>query len=949
MEPSTTVTPDVSHSQDASSPMESGLSLPSTQSIPPQGGSSADEGSFVVLQEGDFPIISVPMVPEHVSVVTAPEPSGTAPQVGPLVEPHPFQALSPPRPNPPLFTNGTTILPTDSVGQPPINQLPAGTTPAIVDAALPIALLTSTAAVAEPIVAETALLAEATNAAAGAASSLRDITHDIRDTAEHMSQVSSNTSQPPPPSTISSIPSSAGALQRALANVDEVALLPAPRRVPKRVAPPCEPQGIVKVKIGDNSITTTAITSTLAANLPISSVQDAADFVRIFNNRLPDMRSNFTYQAGQVSVKSTLFSCELGGRLGPGVDQINDVFRSSPAIIPPAQLAILKIKPGPSAKLGTIDTALLDSYMQGGNISERFVVSALQPKFGFASLPAVRALSEYITSSLEYCDNYLMYAKLYYQALLIDLIDEMQLNPRVTEFLQGDDPTFVNIDNPNLNYLDVASIIINGAITFVDRIDYTPDDLQLIYWLAKHGPRVTSVEAMTPYAVHVDWPAIPVAVLIHGDPPPVPAAVLVTRDRILGFIRRMASARGESAAAKRGLYLALDIIGVSYTNQAGQDGDRYHFILPNLSFHSFAACIPRDYNVLLRALHVRPVSDRDSDLEVSEWASITPKERVCLAAVYTATIEAFSTTVLYDYNLTHELLALWGEGDNMSPAAGAVIQKCSEPDRVKDEEPPLLTRIKDMFSVFLACSVPKQLYRHSSWLGQRGESQNCSIVFNQMQPNRPPYFCSPLSIDNWLLIRPMEWGISGPNTTLDIYKELVDVGSVANRGWRSVRGSTVYEERAASTLPVQMVVYGIQVLNAILNDRRTPAVPSLSFSQADWSPGHGVEWDRPQVLPHWQGHYIPGLFVMQPCTVMSYDYNEDRVLAPALIAPNAITDLELRKLSNWRGQEQPLVGFFQTRPITPSAPTSMMAALDLSSMFSPGAQAPAGAEAVNPQ
>lgn len=107
--------------------------------------------------------------------------------------------------------------------------------------------------------------------------------------------------------------------------------------------------------------------------------------------------------------------------------------------------------------MGYIDPALFNPYKNGGVISQRFVVSAIQPKLNIINAAAARFLSEYLTSAVEYCDNYVMYAKLYYQALVHDQALATGFDAAIDAFDAGNDPAFVNLSDPNLNYMDIAT------------------------------------------------------------------------------------------------------------------------------------------------------------------------------------------------------------------------------------------------------------------------------------------------------------------------------------------------------------------------------------------------------------------------------------------------------------------------------------------------------------
>lgn len=811
----------------------------------------------------------------------------------------------------------------------------------ITEATLPLATALSVPVVAAPIVALGGELATATQALGSAVSDIKDIVNTAHEIVEH---TSTNNNDEASPAQIAAgrnaSPPLSGQLDDAVEALTLLAGLEGPtepnqRRLTRRLRPESEASSFVK--IGDNSIITTGITSELACDIPVSTQTPSyANFMRFFIPKLAAMADNFVIDvnAHTLSMQSILYSCEIGGRLGPGVEVHHPTFVTFDNPVASADRSTLTIHSGAARKLGAIDPSLLTPYMNGGVVSERFVVSAIQPKLGLANVAAARLLSEYLTSAVEYCDNYLMYAKLLYQALVLDVVTSLGLDIAVDAFPAGNDPTFVNLDDPNLLYTTISTPIVRGDIIFVDRIDYTPDDLQVIMWLAKEGTRASAAgNAHIPQCCYVSWPAIPVTVLVHGAPPAMPVAADLTANSIFSFVSRLATSRGEWGAALRGFYLALDQLGVTYEHDA-RDGGRWHFLTPYLTFHS--PIIPRvqDYNVLLRILQIKPTIDMDAQEELSAAMACTPDNRARLYALYNQSTTAIASTIVYDFNLTCTHLIQWGTGAGAMPAAArAVVQNYSQANVHSMRESNFLTQLKNLFPVYYGCAVPSQLYPSSDWLGTFGGSANCDIAFIGLQLHQPPKLGNPLVVDNWLLVRPMEWGVSGPNTSLDLAKEIIDVGAPAARGWRSVRGSEKYAERAASSCPVKITIYGIQVLNAINNEFRWQVDHHPFFSAANWSPGLGVEWNPPVAMPDWTPNIIDALHTYEPCSIMSYRYDVDQVLAPALVGPQALNAPALRRLFNWRGGDQPQVGFYASTAMEIAPQASFIANMNLSSMF----------------
>lgn len=695
-----------------------------------------------------------------------------------------------------------------------------------------------------------------------------------------------------------------------------------------------EPHTPGRVRLGDNSIVTTGITEVLAIDVSGTENKIQGTFFSHMGPRLLTRHHLMTVVNHQVYLSSTLYPNTVGGRLDPGVNLASLVFPSFGAPVQAADRTTLTIRPGPSVVNSTIEASALTAFLNGGAVSERAVVSGLQPKLQIANTQAARFLSEYITSALEYCDNYLMYGKLYYQAMVLDLIQAVGLQPAVDAFPAGDNPQFVNLNAAALDYMDVARPIVRGDIVLVQSIDYEAADLQIVTWLAKPGTRASAAGgAHIPHACYVAWPAIPVTVLIHGNAPAVPAAADLTSHTIFTYVERLATSRGEWDAALRGLYLAADLLGVRYARMADVDAGRHHFRMSNQSFHSPTIPAVRDYNVLLRVLGHKPHYAPQSRVEVEALTMQAPNIRTNLMAVYTASISAATTTILYDYNITHELMSAWGTGAQLSATAIAVIQQLSHPMGGAGYEAPLLAQIKRLFTVYLAVVIPDSMYPGNLWLGAQAGSAHAQVAYVGLHENTPPRSVNPLILDNYWVVRPLEWGISGPCTNVNLAGELVQMGPAAHRGWRAVRGEKQYGERAEGALPCIIVPYGNQVLNAIANDGRWAVVHEVTFSLADWGPGGTAEWVRPQADAHRQGVFIPALHCWEPCTLLTFSYPDEIIMAPALTGDIACPAALVGHLANWKGGIQPMVGFGVGTEL-PTGPTSSLGqALHLSGMF----------------
>lgn len=113
----------------------------------------------------------------------------------------------------------------------------------------------------------------------------------------------------------------------------------------------------------------------------------------------------------------------------------------------------------------------------------------------------------------------------------------------------------------------------------LEDVDYNAADIQALLWLCKPGFRVDGpVDGGTLNASYMNWPAIPVTVLMHGGAPVLPAAQIVPHITLYSFLTKLAVQRNEWDSCIRGMYLAFELVGVKYV----LDGQDYYPILSNL-------------------------------------------------------------------------------------------------------------------------------------------------------------------------------------------------------------------------------------------------------------------------------------------------------------------------------------------------------------------------------
>ncbi|CAH0392079.1 unnamed protein product [Bemisia tabaci] len=161
----------------------------------------------------------------------------------------------------------------------------------------------------------------------------------------------------------------------------------------------------------------------------------------------------------------------------------------------------------------------------------------------------------------------------------------------------------------------------------------------------------------------------------------------------------------------------------------------------------------------------------------------------------------------------------------------------------------------------------------------------------------PATLSSMLVIDDFLVLRPLQWGILGDNTTANLRADLVRMTNAARVGLYTYKGCSEYPARVNSDSSYVIVPYGIQVLNFV----------AQFFQMADFQPDYkaadysqGLEEQFANLSLGYATHtYDAQLHIFEPCTVWTFDWGDNEVRAPVMTAPNEMTIPRAKTIDSW--------------------------------------------------
>jgi hypothetical protein len=424
-------------------------------------------------------------------------------------------------------------------------------------------------------------------------------------------------------------------------------------------------------------------------------------------------------------------------------------------------------------------------------------------------------------------------------------------------------------------------------IILVQEVDFDMADLQIVYWIAKGGVRIDGPEAQQAHVMentYVQFPPIPITILGHGPAPDAPPPHLLTPEYIIGYMMKLASRRNEWSSFNKGIYVSLDIIGLRYSEVGGRffpvksDLSPSHVYLPQVA----------DYNFMLRLLKIYPKNMDSHMVEPKAWAATNSQQRTRLMVLYTAILSSCTTTCAYDLNICTNHLVQWAIGLQVPDLSVAVMTSNFNAAEISGStvEPIMKSAPKKGFPILLNCSVIDNLYIGVPWLCDLGGIPQAAEHYAPYPGTIPPQLFTILCVDNFISIRLIEWGISGPNPKVDLYHETVIEAEGNRAGWFAYMGTSNYSQTAASGCPMKLDIYGVMALNIILQYIDVAQQPLLSRNRVPWSPNGVVQWDAPVPIPGDQVDWVGPLRVIQPCTLMTFTYENRSIWAPAYTQPN---------------------------------------------------------------
>lgn len=736
------------------------------------------------------------------------------------------------------------------------------------------------------------------------ASAVRNATKAVDDVAETVSKVRNEIK-----GSVADLSSGLGVLRENVSNVSgtlrEMRNRPAPAALTDVIAPPpdhADHQAQLRRRrlretiFGDNSVTFVDAADAPLYSTQLPSTPDNPNFWQCSVRNAHSWADSFVTNA----THDWIIQSENAWYDGAGEQQHQHMFQLT-ALAGTINLAVAhhltppRVKAAPSIRVSQLAEVAIADYKLGGQINDRTVQNTLNGMLHVANMAALRDVAFKLGEPVFFYDNTMLYAKLMHYVLLRRAFDWAGTLPQPTPW--HSDVHYVNLDADELGWHQLADPIDKGDVVLVDQFDWHNNgvvDIQLLHILSSDTPRMTlDAGAHGPIARECIWPQIPITVLMHGQAPAMPAVAVLDAATVLNFARQLASSRNEHDQLLKGLQCAVEILGCNVQQMQENVVEKYT-LSPFHGVSDFHLPRPRDYNYLARFLNLRPppAAQYVHD-ELDAFATRSNVETVTAMALYTAALQAMTTTYLAGLNITtgqiiarstappqpmnRNLLNILDALD--TPTSTATIASC-------DSDAKLHVAVRRA-----ACHYFEFNIHHSLWWQQhamlrpRGhDDASLQATFHNFNANTAPRRGTMFALTSFVRTYPYEWGCSTRGAHFDISKEVLRQGPVAARGWISVLGDVKYNAALTSLAPFQLHMYGWQVMQCLCNRAWQAVQPAgLGLMTHAWQPSLVPSaWNQVAMVAAHNPLWNDNAHCYEPCTFKSFNWDNDVMFAPRL-------------------------------------------------------------------
>lgn len=537
-------------------------------------------------------------------------------------------------------------------------------------------------------------------------------------------------------------------------------------------------------------------------------------------------------------------------------------------------------------EVGRIDQDELLSLVDNGIIKFRATTEALMASLNNVSRPIAEGLAPYLMQQTTVYDC----SQIFVNAFLIHAaLYEYGENGVVPILAQAANLpfTYANIAAPvaeaPANMVTLLNAMQNGMPTLDTDLLSAPDLCALR--LIARGPNCLNVAAAARIHVSQQFTTteIQMCLLSRQQDYAVPVFAMPTADQFLATINKLVELTGAHDSYVKGFVRAASILCGRTLHQAVA-GNANTWISSTLEIVATAVPQARMTNPMWGFLGKgRKNMDRTQNFAVDYQTlrGLQGGQLVHVSVLVAAWISLGISTTLHTFNLT-------GREMNSLGVAAAVHRNAAA--LVRDLFIVASNAVNNIYPIamgFMAqlhnANVCPSVFQGSSWC-------NACINFPDgaflpaaswflMFPHSVPYLVSPLALATGMSAYSHLWGLSQSPLKFDFSKEMIASGDNATKGWSAHLGTAGYDQKAKSQMPFIYEQYGPLALNAMRQHFGLDAAWQITYDAIERRDSGTVARSL-GILEVDQPEYVAGLNYITPGTMPSYDWANNRVVAP---------------------------------------------------------------------
>lgn len=545
---------------------------------------------------------------------------------------------------------------------------------------------------------------------------------------------------------------------------------------------------------------------------------------------------------------------------------------------------LLVINGDKGEKVGQVVEGYLERYRPAEVVNAKEVVNVLKGKHALENELAHRVVP-LLSAGHSNFDLTSLFMTCF---LMVDYLYFLERN-NIVWGVPGNLAECIDVVNINANaagvgpaYEAIARQVMNFRIA-VPGASLTALDLACLR-LITYGPRYVGLGQQPAYPVHhyMRVPAVAWTVWLRGALQ-LPAQAVVTAAEMAAFTHKLARLIATPDMLVRGYIQAQTIVNGVIYRQGNRDSV---FFTSSLEVLRISVPLAQGRNMVWDLLEVMWTNDIDPNHFTRESDVIvgcTLEELVAVGGATAGIISLGFSAAFHHVNITGRNLTAWVRAQNV-PVRQFLMQLLSRPPH--GNIVPIYGAVATAVTTATGLTLHPYTWRSSDWCG--GSAGRGPVARLQLWEGafarKIPYLIRPESMEwlirDWLA----EWGFNGANPTFNATREMVCHGPQGAQGVYIYRGDTKYYEIRQSHTPYLYCPYGAFFFNVIAQHYRLLHLPAWAFRVLQGSSRTEVfESAELEVGAAWQPRYTAAIHSLEAGTLVTYDWDLDRVLAPVLL------------------------------------------------------------------